>query len=264
MLAGRNSYSKTDPDATFMRMKEDHMRNGQLKPGYNIQMGTENQYILGYSIHQRPTDTGCLVPHLEHVKAMTGIVPASTIADAGYGSEENYQYLDQIQCRAFVKYNTFRQETKKSWRKKNPYHVQFFKHDETGDVFYCPEGKPLHCVKTMTCTSENKFACERRVYEADACNACPVKIRCTKAVGNRSIQVSLQLMKFRQRARELLDSEQGRQLRSRRCVEIEPVFGNIKQNAGFRRFHLAGIPKVHLEWGLVAMAHNLRKMSIGR
>ncbi|MFD2383484.1 IS1182 family transposase, partial [Paenibacillus xanthanilyticus] len=64
ILGSRNSFSKTDPDATFMRMKEDHMRNGQLKPGYNVQIGTENQFILGYSVHQRPTDTRCLKPHL--------------------------------------------------------------------------------------------------------------------------------------------------------------------------------------------------------
>jgi hypothetical protein len=83
ILGERNSYSKTDTDATFMRMKEDHMRNGQLKPGYNVQMGTENQFILGYSLHQRPTDTRCLKPHLEKVKSALGKLPGTIIADAG-------------------------------------------------------------------------------------------------------------------------------------------------------------------------------------
>ncbi|CAI8770940.1 hypothetical protein KOY_00013 [Bacillus cereus VDM021] len=64
----RNSFSKTDPDATFMRMKEDHMKNGQLKAGYNVQVGTENQFIVGYSLHQIPTDTRCFIPHLEKLK----------------------------------------------------------------------------------------------------------------------------------------------------------------------------------------------------
>lgn len=82
ILGDRNSFSKTDHDATFMRMKEDHMRNGQLKPGYNVQIGTENQFIIGYSLHQRPTDTRCLKPHLEKVKAALGKLPKTIIADA--------------------------------------------------------------------------------------------------------------------------------------------------------------------------------------
>jgi hypothetical protein len=263
VLAGRNSYSKTDPDATFMRMKEDHMRNGQLKPGYNIQIGTENQYILGYSIHQRPTDTGCLIPHLEQVKRMTGMTPGSTITDAGYGSEENYRYLDQAGSEAYLKYNTFFLETKRFWRKRNPYHIQFFTHDESRDLFYCPEGKPLNFVKTIASVSENKFKSVRRIYEAADCDTCPVKGKCTKAQGNRKIQVSLELLRYKRRARQLLDSEEGIRLRSRRRIEVEPVFGNIKHNAGFKRFYLGGLSKVHLEWGLVAIAHNLRKLAAG-
>jgi IS5 family transposase len=85
---GRNSYSKTDNDESFMRMKEDHMLNGQLKAGYNIQLGTQNQFVIGYSIHQRAGDTGCLKPHLDHVRDWLGEYPESLIADAGYGSEE--------------------------------------------------------------------------------------------------------------------------------------------------------------------------------
>lgn len=65
---GRNSYSKTDPDATFMRMKEDAMLNGQLKPGYNVQIGTENRFILGYTLHPNPTDTKTMISHLKQVE----------------------------------------------------------------------------------------------------------------------------------------------------------------------------------------------------
>jgi hypothetical protein len=88
----RNSYSKTDKDATFMRMKEDHMKNGQLKPGYNVQIATENQFILYYTIHQRPTDTRCFIPHLEKLASSSFPMPKTVIADAGYGREENYLY----------------------------------------------------------------------------------------------------------------------------------------------------------------------------
>ena len=89
-LDNRNSYSKTDPDATFMRMKEDHMLNGQLKPGYNWQINTENQCILGYTIHQTNNDTTTLAPHMESLKENLGKMPETLVADAGYGSEENY------------------------------------------------------------------------------------------------------------------------------------------------------------------------------
>ena len=88
----RNSFSKTDHDATFMRMKDDHMKNGQLKPGYNVQMATENQFILFYTMHQRPTDTRCFIPHLEKLAESSLPLPKTIIADAGYGSEENYLY----------------------------------------------------------------------------------------------------------------------------------------------------------------------------
>ncbi len=103
MLGEWNSYSKTDPDATFMRMKEDHMKNGQLKPGYNVQIGTENQFVVGYRLHQRPTDTRCMKPHLEKVKNALGKLPGTIIADAGYGSEENYACLEEENAEAIVK-----------------------------------------------------------------------------------------------------------------------------------------------------------------
>jgi transposase len=117
ILESRRSYSKTDTDATFMRMKEDHMKNGQLKPGYNVQVGTENQFITGYSIHQKPGDTSLLKPHLEHLKKMHHRLPETIVADAGYGSEENYEYLEAEEVEHYVKYNTFHKEKTRKWRK---------------------------------------------------------------------------------------------------------------------------------------------------
>lgn len=90
ILGKRNSYSKTDADATFMRMKEDHMRNGQLKPAYNVQLSSHNQYIVNYSLHQNPTDTTTLKKHVDSFKALYQQYPKVIVADAGYGSEENY------------------------------------------------------------------------------------------------------------------------------------------------------------------------------
>jgi transposase len=142
ILGTRNSYSKTDPDATFMRMKEDHMRNGQLKPGYNVQVGTENQFILGYSLHQRPTDTRCLKPHLEKVEAALGKLPGTLIADAGYGGEENYAYLEEKQVEALVKYSTYHKEKSKAWQ-ADISKIDNWVYDETEDTWMCAAGKQL-------------------------------------------------------------------------------------------------------------------------
>ena len=110
------SLSKTDSDATFMRLKDDHMKNGQLKAAYNIQCGTENQFIVSSTIHQRPNDTACTIPHLEHVKEAIGHIPRNMVADAGYGSEENYAYLEDEGITAYVKHAEFFRECKKKYR----------------------------------------------------------------------------------------------------------------------------------------------------
>ncbi|GER66792.1 hypothetical protein BpJC4_12630 [Weizmannia acidilactici] len=104
----RNSYSKTDHDATFMRMKEDHMKNGRLKPDYNVQIGTE------YTIHQRLTDTRCFTPHLEKLKTSGLPKPKRMIADAGYGGEANYLYAHE---EALIPYNTMRKEETRAYKK---------------------------------------------------------------------------------------------------------------------------------------------------
>jgi len=90
MFDGRNSYSKTDPDATFMRMKEDHMRNGQLKPGYNVQVGTENGFVVSYAIYPNPTDSRTLLSHVDAFEKAYGRNPENLVADKGYGSYKNY------------------------------------------------------------------------------------------------------------------------------------------------------------------------------
>lgn len=125
-----------------MRMKEDHMRNGQLKPGYNVQIGTENQFIIGYSLHKRPRDTRCLKPHLEIVKAALGKLPRTVIADAGYGGEENYAYLENEQLEAVVKYGTYHQEKTKKWQ-SDVSKIDNWHYDEEQDTWTCPNGQQL-------------------------------------------------------------------------------------------------------------------------
>lgn len=262
ILDGRNSYAKTDHDATFMRMKEDHMKNGQLKAGYNIQMGTEDQFVVGFSVHQRPGDPGCLIPHLEETKQQrSGRQPQKAIADSAYGSEENYAYLEKEGIEAYVKYNTFHQETKPR-HKPNPFASENLPYDETQDVFTCPNDKRLRYKATHRYHSDNGFESERRLYVCDDCSQCPLKQQCTKAEGNRQIQVSFRLRKMRAQAKEKLLSEQGIALRKQRSIDVETVFGRIKQDWGFRRFLLRGLEKVKTEWGLLSIAHNLAKLAV--
>jgi transposase len=258
-IAGdRKSYSKTDQDATFMGMKEDPMRNHQLKAAYNVQVGTENQFILGWSIHQRPTDTTCLIPHLQRLKQSLGSIPLTIVADAGYGSEQNYEFLEQGQIRAFVKYNMFHREKRRAF-KKAIYRKENMSYDETHDRYLCPGGRYLTFSTTKSVLSENGYNSQLRIYKAHGCRKCAHRKACCSGKGNRGIQVNRNLDRLRDCARQRLDSPEGRQLRSQRPVDVESVWGQIKQNRNFRRFMLRGLPKVNAEWGLVALAHNMIK-----
>ncbi len=258
ILGDRNSFSKTDHDATFMRMKEDHMRNGQLKPGYNVQIGTENQFIVGYSLHQRPTDTRCLKPHLDKVKHALGKVPQTIIADAGYGGEENYAYLEELKVDALVKYSTYHREKSKSWS-KDISKIDNWTYDETEDTWTCAAGRKLVFRYESKQKTESGYEIQHRHYRSLSCEDCPLKPSCTKAVGNREIQVSLRYMRYKQQMKEKLRSEEGYKLSVRRMIEPESVFGQMKNNRGFRRFLLRGLPKVSLEVGWLSLAHNLLK-----
>lgn len=259
ILGKRNSYSKTDKEATFMRMKEDHMMNGQLKAGYNIQMGTEDQFILGWSIHQRAGDTSVMIDHMEKVKKNLGRTPTTIVADAGYGSQENYTYLEREKKETYVKYNTFDLEQKRNFQKKI-FRRENFYYDKEKDQFICPTQKPMHYVETQNYKSENGYRTDRRIYQAEDCTNCPVKTECHKGKKNRRIQISFELEKQKEKIKENLLSAEGKFLLNRRSVDVEPVFGHIKQNRSFRRFMLRGIEKVNVEWGLLSFAHNMLKI----
>jgi len=258
-LAGRNSYAKTDEDATFMRMKEDRLQTGELKPAYNVQMGTENQFVVGYSVHQQASDSACLIPHLESVEQLQRL-PPRVVADAGYGSEENYAYLEHGGVENFVKYPLFDREQKPSWRRQI-YRVENWPYDSEGDQYTCPEGRFLHYRRTDEVQTANGYLKQQRVYECADCSGCPVKAHCTRGAGNRRLRVSMPLVAYREQARRNLLSEEGQRLRARRGVEVESVFARLKHNWGFRRFMLRGLEKVKIEWGLLCIAHNMAKLA---
>ena len=259
----RNSFSKTDPDATFLRMKEDHMRNGQLKPGYNVQIGTENQFILGYSVHQRAGDSKCLTPHLEHWQKKWGRFPRTLIADAGYGSEENYSDLEEKQIQAFVKYSHYHKEKSRAW-KTDIRKLDNWTYDEEEDRWTCPNGRLLTFAFERMTKTERDYEIRTRHYRSTNCEACPLREACTKAEGNREIAVSLTYHKQKQAMRERLRSEEGYALSVRRMIEPESVFGQLKNNREFRRFRLRGLEKVSLEVGWLCLAHNLLKQAAKR
>ena len=260
VLGSRNSYSKSDEDATFMRMKEDAMLNGQLKPGYNVQISTENQFITNYGIYQRPTDTGTLIDYLELFKERYGIKSKEVVADAGYGSEQNYNYMLENEMVPYVKYNYFHKEQKRKQR-NNPYLQQNLIYDKEQDVFICPNNKTLIHTDTYTRTTELGYESKVDKYECEDCSDCPLKKECTKARGNREIEVNHTLNEYKRQVRERLTSERGLYHRSKRPVEPEAVFGQIKDAHHFRRFRLRSLPKVNIEFGLIAMAHNLQKLA---
>lgn len=266
LLAGRNSYSKTDPDATCMLMKEDRgAKRPWPRPAYNIQAGTEGQFIVGYSVHNTSSDPICLIPHLEGVRTGLKCLPKKVVADAAYGSEENYAYLKDHQVGNYLKYNSFYQDTHHYRNpdviRKHQFRADHFGYDAEKDQFICPAKQRLSFLYTSKNKTVHGYESERRHYGAQGCNECPLKGECTKAKDNRQIQISFQLIEYRKEARENLTTELGRRLRAERCVEVETVFGQIKHNMGFRKFHLRGLDKVKTEWGLVCIAHNMRKLA---
>ncbi|MFH5186318.1 IS1182 family transposase [Paenibacillus sp. TAB 01] len=260
----RNSYSKTDPDATFMRMKEDHMKNGQLKPGYNVQMATDNQFILFYSLHQQPTDTRCFIPHMERLAASSLPMPKTVIADAGYGSEENYLYAvgEEREPRFdfLIPYGSYMKERTRRY-KKDIRHASNWTYEALDDRFLCPNGRYVCFKKYQTKKNASGLEQSFKVYECEDCSNCPFKPACTKAKGNRQVHWNTVWEELKAKAKKALEDDEKSAIYARRKVEVESVFGHLKGNRSFRRFSLRGLDKVHTEFGIVALAHNLLKVA---
>jgi len=263
ILKGRNSYSKTDPDATFMRMKDDHMQNGQLKPGYNLQASTNNQYLTNYTLAQTTADTTTLKEHLANHIENYQETPQTLTADAGYGSEENYADLEEKEITAYVKYGYFHKDQQDAKKGKiNPFHPDQLYYNEDTDTYYCPMGQAMSKTGIHKKKTKNGFEQTIHSYQAQNCNGCPLRGLCHKAKANRIIERNYNLIRLKNQAKTLLLSEQGIAKRKQRCWDVEAVFGNIKHNMNFKRFMLRGLDKVNVEIGLIAMAHNLKKFSL--
>jgi transposase len=254
LLDGRNSYAKTDPDATFFRLK-----SGELRPSYNVIIGTQKQFLLNYTIHRKASETDRFIEHLEKFHAMTGRWPQSVIGDPAYGSEENYAFLQHHGIAPYLRYNTYAQDIKGqgSWAL---YDRRNFAYHPATDTYRCPEGRTLAFKTVVERTTANGFVSSARLYESLDCRGCPVARACKKGRGPRTLQRNDQLERFKAVARMHLASKKGRMLYRNRGTEVESVHGDLKHNQQFRRFHLRGLLKVNVEMALLAIGHNIKKM----
>lgn len=260
-IAGqRNSYSKTDHDATFMRLKEDPMRNGQTKPAYNLQIMTNSQYVLGYGLMQNPTDTRTLIPFL-HQLDQNGVLGREIVADAGYGSESNYKYIeDELpNCTALIPYSTMLKENSRKWRSDDR-KVMNWEYHEADDYYIDPHGVRFNFKRYAYRNDKYKFRRDFKLYQAEKYdeNHQVISQALTPRGNLRSIMVNPQWEYFKAKARESLSNSDTY---SRRKYDVESVFGNLKAYLGFKRFTVRGLKKAKRQIGIALMALNMKKMA---
>lgn len=242
-----------------MRMKEDAMNNGQTKPGYNLQIGTEGQFITDFGFFQTPGDTLTMIPFYLSYFERYGRFPQTGVADSGYGSEENYRFMDEAGIEAYVKYNMFHKEQRMRYE-PDPFSPQAMFYNAEEDYYVCPMGQRLTRIGTSQSTTESGYVTESARYKARRCEGCPLRGSCFKAKGDRIIEVNHRLNEYRRRARERLTSEEGVRHRGRRCIEPEAVFGQKKYNMAYKRFRHFGLDKVKMDFAFFAIAFNIKKM----
>lgn len=256
----RSGYSRTDPQATPMRTKE---CQEDLRPAYNGMVGSEKQYITGVSVHQNSNDGTCFKAHMEQVMPLLPGKPQQVIADAIFGTEENYEFLDAEKMEALLKYPSYDKEQTKEFR-ESPFYKENMPYDKDKDTFLCPNNKQLIYTGEVKVTNKNGFVSTLRNYECRDCAGCPLAGQCgnkRQQGNNRTIQINQKLEEYKQQIRRRLLTDEGKRLMKNRAHDIETCFGDIKQNMLFRRVHLRGLQKVETECIIIAIAHNLRKMN---
>ena len=259
-FGNRNSFSKTDKHATFMHMKDDHMRNSQLKPGYNMQIGVEAGYVVHCQTFQDRNDVGTLIPFMESLKRQHPLFSFKNIvADAGYESEENYDYLQSEKKNIYIKPQTYEQWKKRSFKKLIGKRENMV-YDADSDIYTCSQGRKLILKRTYDSKlSTREYVSKISLYECESCQDCPSKPKCTKAEGNRTIKVSKKFMKLRELSLSNIMSAKGVVLRLNRSIQAEGAFGVLKEDMGFRRFLTRGHASVSTEFMLLCFAFNINK-----
>lgn len=263
----RNSYAKTDHDATFMRMKEDAMLNGQLKPGYNIQFAVDAEYVVWTDESPWPTDVKTLIPFLEDMRSHLGTNYRKIVADAGYESEENYEYLKKNDMTSYIKPKTYECEKKRSFKNAIG-NRENMTYDRVTDSYICANGKRVECQGTKKGKSRNGYVTEKTVYVCHDCAGCPYKKDCIR--GNNSklpleqrekhFEVSKRFLELRAEDKERIASEEGKMLRMNRSIQSEGAFADVKETQLFRRFLGTGHLNALTETVICVLAHNFNKL----
>lgn len=265
IMGKRNSYSKTDHDATFMRMKDDHMRNGQLKPGYNLQLAVASEYIVHVGIFQNPNDTKTLIPFLEKFKDLYGCLPNNIVADAGYYSEENLYWLDQMMTNSVIKPSNYEIAKKRSY-KNDIGRAENMEYCPERDMYFCKAGQALtyqfDSIKRM-----DRYTTNYKVYRAENCEGCIYRPQCQKPIRGemakkpKSVRIASNKTKqLQEKNLARLCSEEGILLRQNRSIQVEGVFAQMKQNAKKRRLSRRGHISVYMEMLLFALSFNVLKL----
>ena len=253
----RNSYSKTDHDATFMRMKKDYMGNDQLLPAYNIQIGVADEYIAVVDVMQYRSDMDCFVPLMEKFKELYGFYPKYPVADAGYGSFNNYIYCQEHGMEKYMKFPMYKKETKDNGYHNDPFRAVNFNVDADGDLV-CPGGKKFHFAYRKAVRG-NQYGRQEEYYTCEDCSGCPYASQCKKTDKNRTVCINSELSSMHKEVLENLESIQGALLRMNRSIQAEGTFGVMKYDRWYKRVVGKGLKRVKLELILVSIGHNLYK-----
>ncbi|MDD5867104.1 MAG: IS1182 family transposase [Lachnospiraceae bacterium] len=253
----RNSYSKTDHDATFMRIKKDYLGNDQLLPAYNVQLGIADEYIAVADISQYRSDMDCFIPLMKKFNEIYGFYPKYPIADAGYGSYNNYIFCEQNSMEKYMKFPMFEKETKDRDYHNDPYRALNFKIDDQG-IMRCPNNKAFHFLYRSHVRGNN-YGREEEYYQCEDCTGCPYASKCKKTDKNRTIRINQELTSMHQEVLDNLQSIQGVLLRMNRTIQAEGTFGIMKNDREYKRIERRGLKSVRLELFLVCIGHNLYK-----
>lgn len=253
----RNSYSKTDHDATFMRFKKDHMKNDQLLPGYNLQMAICDEMIAHYGVFAFASDMDCFQPLMEGFFKRYGKYPRYPLADAGYGSFNNYLYCEQHNMEKYMKFTMYEKESKDSKYRDNPYRACNFDIDHEG-FMVCPNGKRFHFLRSAP-VKGNNYGRTEEYYQCEDCTGCLHREKCHRSKENRIVRINEELTQFHNEVLNNLNSVHGALLRMNRSIQAEGTFGGIKWNRGYKRLRRRGIEGVILEAGLISCGFNLYK-----
>ena len=253
----RNSYSKTDKDATFFRVKRDYMGNDQLLPGFNIQFGICDEYIAAYNVLQYASDTDCFVPLMNTYRKLYGLYPTYPIADAGYGSYNNYLFCEEHGMEKYMKFTMYEKECKDDGYHNDPYRAVNFSIDEEGNPV-CPGGKRFRYWKTSHIRG-NKYGRTEEYYRCEDCSECPQREKCHKSNENRVIRINKELTVFHKEVLANLNCVHGALLRINRSIQAEGTFGAIKWNRAYTRARRRGLKGMFLEIGMISIGFNLHK-----